>query len=144
MSSEIATKFGSFTKFRDFASLIASHARQRPEAAVLSKPSAEWGETSAALVGLRRHATDAPESICQWANARLGNTKRLASLQALRELPRSAVDKMLTHVLRKARSAARGSSTLRAGRRGGTPREQTRCDLAAPVHAPDLCQTRCK
>jgi acyl-CoA synthetase (AMP-forming)/AMP-acid ligase II len=70
------------------------------DAAVVGVSSAQWGETPVAFVVLRPLAQDAPEAIRQWVNARVGKTQRLAALEVLDELPRSAIGKVLKRELR--------------------------------------------
>jgi long-chain acyl-CoA synthetase len=64
-------------------------------------PSPEWGETPVAFVVLREHASHSPQDIRQWTNSQLGKTQRLAALNILGELPRSAIGKVLKRELRE-------------------------------------------
>ena len=50
--------------------------------------------------------TPSADALLQWANAQLGKTQRLARLQLIDELPRSAIGKVLKRELRE-RGAAR-------------------------------------
>jgi long-chain acyl-CoA synthetase len=70
------------------------------EAAVVGVPSDRWGETPIALVVLRPGATVTAEALREWANARVGKTQRLAALELLPSLPRSAIGKVLKRELR--------------------------------------------
>jgi acyl-CoA synthetase (AMP-forming)/AMP-acid ligase II len=69
------------------------------DAAVVGVPSQEWGETPVAFVVV---GGDAPseEDLRAWANAQLGKTQRLAAVRYMRELPRSAIGKVLKRELR--------------------------------------------
>jgi len=71
------------------------------DAAVVGVPSEQWGETPVAYV-VRREGMDIPrEALRAWVNARVGKTQRLADLQYLDELPRSAIGKVLKRELRE-------------------------------------------
>ena len=71
------------------------------EAAVAGVPSERWGETPAAWVVLRSGQGMQAHALLDWANARLGKTQRIASLQLIDELPRSAIGKVLKRELRE-------------------------------------------
>ncbi|MBP6854321.1 MAG: 4-coumarate--CoA ligase, partial [Rhodoferax sp.] len=70
------------------------------EVAVVGVPSERWGETPVAFVVLRAGQVVAPAELLQWTNGQLGKTQRLASLQLLDALPRSAIGKVLKRELR--------------------------------------------
>jgi len=64
-------------------------------------PSLLWGETPIAFV-VRRAGVDATaDALLQWANTRVGKTQRLARVQWIDELPRSAIGKVLKRELRE-------------------------------------------
>ncbi len=70
------------------------------DVAVVGVPSAQWGETPVAFV-VRRAGDDTPaDALLQWTNDQLGKTQRLASLEFIDELPRSAIGKVLKRELR--------------------------------------------
>ncbi len=71
------------------------------DAAVVAVPSAEWGETPAAYVVRRAGAAVAAEALRSWVNGRVGKTQRLATLDFIDELPRSAIGKVLKRDLRE-------------------------------------------
>jgi len=71
------------------------------DAAVIGVPSDQWGETPVAFVVRREGDETAAEALLQWANAQVGKTQRLASLQFIDELPRSAIGKVLKRELRE-------------------------------------------
>ena len=70
------------------------------EAAVVGVPSVQWGETPVAFVVRRPGAEVAAEPLMQWVNQRVGKTQRLAALEFIDELPRSAIGKVLKRELR--------------------------------------------
>ena len=70
------------------------------EAAVVGVESARWGETPVGFVVLAEGAR-APEAICATVNGRLGKTQRLSHLQAIAEMPRSHIGKLLKTELRE-------------------------------------------
>lgn len=71
------------------------------DVAVVGVPSVQWGETPVAFV-VRHAGDDTPaEALLQWTNAQLGKTQRLAGVQFIDELPRSAIGKVLKRELRE-------------------------------------------
>jgi long-chain acyl-CoA synthetase len=79
------------------------------EAAVAGVPSERWGETPAAWVVAREGAALDAEALRAWANGQLGKTQRIAFLQLVDELPRSAIGKILKRELRDRFVAAASS-----------------------------------
>lgn len=79
------------------------------DAAVVGVPSVQWGETPVAFVVRRPGAVIDTDGLLQWANAQVGKTQRLAGLEWIDELPRSAIGKVLKRELRD-RYAARGGA----------------------------------
>ncbi|MES1265952.1 MAG: AMP-binding protein, partial [Variovorax sp.] len=71
------------------------------DVAVVGVPSEQWGETPVAFVVRRSGDDTAAETILQWTNDQLGKTQRLARLQFIDELPRSAIGKVLKRELRE-------------------------------------------
>lgn len=70
------------------------------EAAVVGVPSIKWGETPVAFVVLKQDANVSANELQQWTNERVGKTQRLALVQILASLPRSAIGKVLKRELR--------------------------------------------
>ena len=85
----------------DLEAVLASHPAVA-EAAVVAKPSAEWGETPAAFVVAREGSRLEAEALKQWANARLGRMQRIAEVRVVETLPRSSAGKVLKRALREA------------------------------------------
>lgn len=71
------------------------------EAAVVGVPSVKWGETPVAFVVLKQGADANANEIQQWTNERVGKTQRLALVQIVPSLPRSAIGKVLKRELRE-------------------------------------------
>jgi len=70
------------------------------DAAVVGVPSEQWGETPVAFVVRKPGATVDAETLLQWTNDQVGKTQRLAGLEWIDELPRSAIGKVLKRELR--------------------------------------------
>ena len=89
--------------FNLYPSDLEAVLREHPavaEAAVAGVPSERWGETPAAWVVAREGATLDAEALRAWANERVGKTQRIAFLELVDELPRSAIGKVLKRELR--------------------------------------------
>ncbi|MDM0033020.1 class I adenylate-forming enzyme family protein [Variovorax sp. J22P271] len=71
------------------------------DVAVVGVASEQWGETPVAFVVRRAGDDTAAETILAWTNDQLGKTQRLARLQFIDELPRSAIGKVLKRELRE-------------------------------------------
>ncbi|MDO8789455.1 MAG: class I adenylate-forming enzyme family protein [Sulfuritalea sp.] len=71
------------------------------EAAVVGVASERWGETPVAFVTLRVGAGDTALQIRNWTNHQLGKTQRLAAVEIVGSLPRSAIGKVLKRELRE-------------------------------------------
>ncbi|MGZ5039304.1 MAG: AMP-binding enzyme, partial [Usitatibacter sp.] len=84
----------------DLEAVLARHP-DVAEAAVVGVPSVKWGETPVAfVVALAGRVLD-PEALREWANARLGATQRIAAVEKVDALPRSAIGKVLKRELRE-------------------------------------------
>ncbi len=93
----------------DLESVLREHA-DVAEAAVAGVPSERWGETPAAWVVAREGARLDAETLRAWANERVGKTQRIAFLEVVDELPRSAIGKVLKRELRDRFLAAHPNS----------------------------------
>ncbi|WP_430396471.1 class I adenylate-forming enzyme family protein [Ferrovibrio sp.] len=83
----------------DLELVLRSHA-DVAEAAVVGMPSERWGETPVAFVVLKPGAAASADQLLAHANAQLGKTQRLAAVEILDSLPRSAIGKVLKRELR--------------------------------------------
>jgi long-chain acyl-CoA synthetase len=70
------------------------------EVAVVGVPSERWGETPVAFAVARAGSRLGSGQLLGWANERLGKTQRLAAVQIVDSLPRSAIGKVLKRELR--------------------------------------------
>ncbi len=89
--------------FNIYPSDIEALMTQHPavlEAAVVGVPSLKWGETPVAFVVLKPGAAASGSEIQQWTNERVGKTQRLALVEVVPNLPRSAIGKVLKRELR--------------------------------------------
>jgi acyl-CoA synthetase (AMP-forming)/AMP-acid ligase II len=78
--------------------------RQHPQVAdvaVVGVASQRWGETPVAFVVPAASANIDEDTVCDWANARLGKAQRLAAVQFTDTLPRNEVGKVLKRQLRE-------------------------------------------
>jgi len=91
----------------DLEAVLRTHA-EVADAAVVGVASREWGETPVAFCVLREGALIDPDTLRQWVNAQVGKTQRLSALQAVPELPRSAIGKVLKRELRERWEAGSG------------------------------------
>ncbi|MBA1147090.1 acyl--CoA ligase [Ectothiorhodospiraceae bacterium WFHF3C12] len=89
--------------FNVYPSDIEAVLRDHPaiaDVAVVGVASERWGETPVAFVVPAAGADARPADIMSWANERLGKTQRLAAVELVEELPRSAIGKVLKRELR--------------------------------------------
>ena len=94
----------------DLESVVAAHPDVQ-EVTVIGIPSSQWGETPLALVVPKAGSTISAAELLQWANAQVGKTQRLSAIEYRKELPRSALGKVLKRELRETywKSAAPGT-----------------------------------
>jgi acyl-CoA synthetase (AMP-forming)/AMP-acid ligase II len=83
----------------DLEAVLALHP-EVADVAVVGVPSERWGETPVAFVVRSPGASVSATALRDWANARLGKTQRLASVELIDSLPRSAIGKVLKRELR--------------------------------------------
>jgi len=89
--------------FNIYPSDLEAVLRQHPavaDAAVVGVPSVQWGETPVAYVVCRPSHEASTDELMQWVNGRVGKTQRLAAIEWIAELPRSAIGKVLKRELR--------------------------------------------
>jgi acyl-CoA synthetase (AMP-forming)/AMP-acid ligase II len=90
--------------FNIYPSDLEAVLREHPDvvdAAVVGVPSRKWGETPIAFVVARLASAATDSDMLRWVNERVGKTQRLARLQFVEELPRSAIGKVLKRELRE-------------------------------------------
>ena len=83
----------------DLEAVIVQHPAVA-EAAVVGMPSHAWGETPVAFVTPKDGARLTAEEIMSFTNAKVGKTQRLAAVEIVDQLPRSAIGKVLKRALR--------------------------------------------
>jgi long-chain acyl-CoA synthetase len=88
----------------DLEAVLRGHA-DVAEAAVVGVPSERWGETPVAFVVAKRQDPQLPKTLLEWTNSQLGKTQRLAAIELVDSLPRSAIGKVLKRELRDAYKA---------------------------------------
>ena len=89
--------------FNIYPSDLEGILQQHPDvldSAVVGVPSQRWGETPVAFVVRREGATVSGETLMAWTNEQVGKTQRLAVLELVEVLPRSAIGKVLKRELR--------------------------------------------
>jgi long-chain acyl-CoA synthetase len=89
--------------FNIYPSDLEQVVREHPdveETAVVGVPSERWGETPIAFTVARAGSRLDSDKLLAWANERLGKTQRLAAVQMVDSLPRSAIGKVLKRELR--------------------------------------------
>lgn len=90
--------------FNVYPSDLEAVVREHPqvlEVAVVGVPSERWGETPVAFVVARDGAAIDAAAVLEWANARLGKMQRIAAIEPVPALPRSAIGKILKRELRE-------------------------------------------
>jgi acyl-CoA synthetase (AMP-forming)/AMP-acid ligase II len=85
----------------DLEAVLRGHA-DVAEAAVVGVPSERWGETPVAFVVARTRREGMEGEMLAWANGQLGKTQRIAAIELVDALPRSAIGKVLKRELRDA------------------------------------------
>ncbi len=85
----------------DLESVLREHA-EVAEVAVVGVPSERWGETPVAFVVPETGSAATAGALLAWANGRLGKIQRLAAVELIDSLPRSAIGKVMKRELREA------------------------------------------
>jgi long-chain acyl-CoA synthetase len=85
----------------DLEAVIGTHP-EVAETAVVGVPSERWGEAPVAFVVLRPGARSGAPTLLEWVNRRVNKIQRLADLRLAKQLPRSAIGKVLKRELRNA------------------------------------------
>ena len=85
----------------DLEGVLRSHPAVA-ECAVVGVPSEQWGETPVAFVVLKERAAANGDEVREWLNARVNKIQRLAGVELVDSLPRSAIGKVLKRELRDA------------------------------------------
>ena len=80
------------------------------DVAVIGIPHEKWGETPLAIVVPREGATETPDSLTGWVNARVGKQQRISGTVLVAELPRNPNGKILKRELRKQYVSAPGQA----------------------------------
>jgi acyl-CoA synthetase (AMP-forming)/AMP-acid ligase II len=95
----------------DLEAVLAAHPHVL-EATVIGIPSAQWGETPLALVVPGPGSTTSAAELLRWTNEQVGKTQRLSAVEYRKELPRSALGKVLKRELRETywKDAASGAA----------------------------------
>jgi acyl-CoA synthetase (AMP-forming)/AMP-acid ligase II len=91
---------GGFNVYPSDLELVPSGHADEAEAAAVDVPSERWGETPVAFVVGKRAYPQLAKTLLEWANSRLGKTQRLAAVELVESLPRSAIGKVLKRELR--------------------------------------------
>ena len=84
----------------DLEAVLATH-DSVAEAAVVGVPSERWGETPVAFVVLKSGRASTADELREWVNGKVGKTQRLAAVEIVPALPRSAIGKVLKRELRE-------------------------------------------
>ena len=80
------------------------------EVAVIGIPHEKWGETPLAVVVPAEDATETPDELTGWVNARVGKQQRITGTVFVAELPRNPNGKILKRELRKQYTDAPGQA----------------------------------
>lgn len=90
--------------FNVYPSDIERAMREHPEVievAVVGVPSEQWGETPVAFVVLKPGSETSADQVREWVNERVNRIQRLAAVELIEQLPRSAIGKVLKRELRE-------------------------------------------
>ncbi len=92
---------GGFNLYPSDLEAILREREDVADVAVVGVPSERWGETPVAFVVPKAGATLDAAELLAWTNSRVGKTQRLAALELIDILPRSAIGKVLKRELRE-------------------------------------------
>ena len=80
------------------------------DAAVVGVPSEKWGETPVAFVVIKPGSGMSADQVREWVNERVNKIQRLAAVELIEQLPRSAIGKVLKRELRDSYRSRVGTS----------------------------------
>jgi acyl-CoA synthetase (AMP-forming)/AMP-acid ligase II len=83
----------------DLEAVVRGHA-DVADIAVVGLPSEKWGETPVAFVVLKAGSGISADEVREWVNGRVNKIQRLAAVELIEQLPRSAIGKVLKRELR--------------------------------------------
>jgi acyl-CoA synthetase (AMP-forming)/AMP-acid ligase II len=83
----------------DLEAVVRGHA-DVADVAVVGVPSEKWGETPVAFVVLKPGSGMSADQVREWVNGRVNKIQRLAAVELIEQLPRSAIGKVLKRELR--------------------------------------------
>lgn len=92
---------GGFNLYPSDLEAILREREDVADVAVVGVPSERWGETPVAFVVPKAGATLDAAELLAWTNSRVGKTQRLAAVELIDILPRSAIGKVLKRELRE-------------------------------------------
>jgi acyl-CoA synthetase (AMP-forming)/AMP-acid ligase II len=92
---------GGFNLYPSDLEAILREREDVADVAVVGVPSERWGETPVAFVVPKAGATLDAAGLLAWTNSRVGKTQRLAAVELIDILPRSAIGKVLKRELRE-------------------------------------------
>lgn len=96
---------GGFNVYPPDLESVASEHPAVADVAVVGVPSEAWGETPYAFYVARNGGIE-PDALVAWVNERVGKTQRLSGAEAVSELPRNGIGKVLKRDLRDRFEAA--------------------------------------
>jgi long-chain acyl-CoA synthetase len=91
---------GGFNIYPSDLEAVLREREEVAEVAVVGVPSERWGETPVAFIVPKAGATPDAAELLAWTNSRVGKMQRLAAVELIDNLPRSAIGKVLKRELR--------------------------------------------